>query len=269
MSDPINGFRNLRASLTPIDNGFTIEIPDAWKQGRTAYGGATAALALESAIRAIPDLPPLRSMLVNFTGPVVGKPVFIPVCARQGKNVMTVEVTVESEKRVAAIIVLTFGRNRHSSLDVPAPMAPLDRPPSDYELFTPKGFESFVPKFVLNFDTRLVAGSRSVSGAEEGYVRVVSRHNDIDSHTGIESLVALADVLPPAALCMAKAFAPVSSATWMMNMLTDRPVTDDGWWQVEARLTSAANGYSSQQMKIWSLGGTAVAEGMQCVTQFF
>ncbi len=68
---------------------------------------------------------------------------------------------------------------------------------------------------------------------------------------------------------MAKTMGPVSSVTWMMNMLTDQPVTEDGWWQVEARLSSAANGYSSQQMKVWSLDGTPVAEGMQCVAQFF
>ncbi len=269
MSDSANGFRRLQANLTSVDNGFTARISDAWRQGRTAYGGITAGLAIESARRSVPDLPPFRSMLVNFTGPVVGNPVFIPICVRQGKSVTTVQVTVEAEQKVAAIIILTFGGNRDSSLDVSAPMEMLDRSPSEYEPYTPKEFESFVPQFVTNFETRLVAGSRPVSGSDQGYVRVVARHKDVDSRAGIESLVALADVLPPAALCMATTMGPVSSVTWMMNMLTDQPVTEDGWWQVEARLSSAANGYSSQQMKIWSLDGTPVAEGMQCVAQFF
>jgi acyl-CoA thioesterase len=269
MSDSPIGFANLRASLRATETGFTAEISDAWRQGRTAYGGVTTGLAIASARRAMPDLPPLRSMLVNFTGPVVENPVFVPVCLRQGKSVTTVQVTVESAGKVAAQIIFTFGGNRDSSLLVPGVSEPLERSPLDYEPFTPKEFEPFVPKFVTNFDTRLVAGSRSVSGADQGYVRVVTRHLDVESRTGIDSFVALADVLPPAALCMAKTIAPVSSVTWMMNMLTDQPKTEDGWWQAEARLTTAANGYSSQQMKIWALDGTPVAEGMQSVALFF
>ncbi len=255
--------------MQPDGEGFTVELPDVWRQGRTAYGGITAALALASAQRELPDLPPLRSMLVNFTGPVTGSPTFVPACLRQGRSVTTVQVTVQSAGNVAAQIIFTFGGNRESSLIVPGQSSPLVGSPPDYELYTPKEFEPFVPKFVNNFDTRLVSGSRSVSAASEGYVRVVTRHRCAESRSGIDSFVAIADVLPPAALCMAKQIAPVSSVTWMMNMLTDDPVTEDGWWQLDARITTAENGYSSQQMKAWALDGTPVAEGMQSVALFF
>ena len=116
MSDSPIGFANLRASLRATETGFTAEISDAWRQGRTAYGGVTTGLAIASARRVMPDLPPLRSMLVNFTGPVVENPVFVPVCLRQGKSVTTVQVTVESAGKVAAQIIFTFGGNRDSSL---------------------------------------------------------------------------------------------------------------------------------------------------------
>jgi acyl-CoA thioesterase len=208
-------------------------------------------------------------MLVNFTGPVAGSPTFLPVCLRQGKSVTTVQVTVRAEGNLAAQIIFTFGGNRDSSLVVSGQPDPLIGSPEEYELFTPKEYEPFAPKFVANFDTRLVGGSRPVSGAEEGYIRVVTRHCDIESRVGIESFVAIADVLPPAALGMAKTVAPVSSVTWMMNMLTDDPVTEDGWWQIAARITAAENGYSSQQMNVWALDGTPVAEGMQSVAVFF
>jgi len=41
-----------------------------------------------------------------------------------------------------------------------------------------------------------------MSGAEEGYIRTWSRHMDEASRDGIDSLVTIGDVLPPAALPM-------------------------------------------------------------------
>lgn len=273
MSDVPISFAQVRDGLVPskriMGEGFATEIPDIWRQGRTAYGGLTAGLALASAHRAFPDLPPLRSMLVNFTAPITGNPLFIPICLRRGKSVTTVQVTVHSEESVGAQIIFCFGGSRDTTLVVPGVPMVLDRSPLDYERFTPEVVENLVAKFTVNFETRFVSGSRPVTGAEEGYVRAVSRHRDTDSHNGIDCLVTIADILPPAALCMTRSMAPVSSVTWMLNMLTDQPMTEDGWWQVDTRLTAAGNGYSSQQMRVWALDGTPVADGMQSVAQFF
>ncbi len=273
MTDSPIGFAQIRASLRPakhrLSDGFTAEIPDLWRQGRTAYGGITAGLAVASAQLAMPELPSLRSMIVNFTGPVLANCLFVPTCLRRGKSVTTVQVTVFSEENVAAQIVFCFGSHRDSSLVVRGRPNRLDRSPLSYEPFTPDASASETPNFTVNFDTRLVAGGRPGSGVRDGYVHAVTRHRDADSQTGIDSFVTIADVLPPAALCMAPVMAPVSSVTWMLNLLTDDPVTDDGWWQLDTRLTTAANGYSSQQMKVWALSGTLVAEGMQSVALFF
>ncbi len=269
MNNSAVSFAQLRKRLLAVDDGFIAEVPEGWRQGRTAYGGITAGLALTAASLEFPDLPPLRSMLLNFTGPVFGNPILRTVCLRQGKSVTTVQVTVYSEGKVAAQVIFTFGGSRQSSLAIAGPSKTLDRSPAEYEEFAPARIAKFVPEFLQNFDVRLVAGSRSVSGADEGYVRVVARHKDVDSRTGVDSLVAIADVLPPAAFTMARQVAPVSSVTWILNMLTDDPLTSDGWWHIDSRMTAAQDGYSSQQMNVWSIDGTLVAEGMQSVALFF
>ena len=102
----------------------------------------------------------------------------------------------------------------------------------------------------------------------EGYIRTVTRHHDIQSRDGIISLLCLGDVLPPAALPLLRDMAPVSSMTWMVNVLVDAPQTTDGWWHVETRLSAAAGGYSSQVMRIWNMDGQLVVEGMQSVAIF-
>jgi acyl-CoA thioesterase len=264
-----SGFAQVRSSLRPQTNGFVAEIPPDWRQGRTAFGGVTVGLATAAARLSLPELPPLRSMLVNFTGPVTNSPRFVPNCLRQGKSVTTIQVTVESEQQIAAQIVFCFGSIRDSALAVAGPESPLQRVPQEYELFLPQEAAGFTPAFAAQFETRLVAGSRPLSGASEGYMRVVSRHRDEESRQGIEGLITIADVLPPAALAMANAPAPISSITWMMNLLSDDPTTEQGWWQLESVMTSSEHGYSSQRMRLWSLDGALVAEGLQSVAQFF
>ena len=243
-----------------------VDIPDGWKQGRTGYGGLSAAILLERARAAVPGLPPLRSALVNFTGPVSGTPELSATVLRQGRNVTTVEAKARVEGGVVCAATFSFGASRDSrvSLDCPAPDAAA---PEDCAPFAPPGAERFVPAFFARFDTRRIAGAPLVSGASEGYVRAWSRHVDAEARTGESALLCLADVLPPAAMPMMAAPAPISSMSWICNILRP-PETDDGWYMVESDLSAAGDGYTSQVMHIWNTRGQLVVEGMQSIVVF-
>ena len=52
-------------------NTYTANLPETWKQGRTAFGGITSALLLAAILNDHDDLPPLRTMQINFIGPAV------------------------------------------------------------------------------------------------------------------------------------------------------------------------------------------------------
>ena len=67
---------------------------------------------------------------------------------------------------------------------------------------------------------------------------------------------------------MFKEFAPISSMTWMVNMLTDKPQSKDGWWLLQSRAENAAQGYTSQDMLVWTSDGEPVIAGRQSVTIF-
>lgn len=261
------GFRDIADGLSQTSEGLRVNIPENWRQGRTAYGGLSAALALEAVLKSHPDLPPLRSALVNFTGPVPANPVYKTQILRQGRNVTTIEVKGYDGDAPVVCVVFSFGASRVSELSVgfPAPKAPA---PEECEAYTPDTFKSFVPVFFHQFDTRLIEGGRPVTAQKEGYVRVWSRHQNEDSRTGTGSLFCIGDVLPPGALPMLKTPGPVSSMTWIFNILSDTPSTEDGWWQIETRLTAAHGGYSTQVMRIWNTSGELIAEGMQSVTIF-
>ena len=81
-------------------------------------------------------------------------------------------------------------------------------------------------------------------------------------------LMCVADCLPPAALKLIGAIAPVSSMTWLLNVLGPQPLTRDGWWLLRATTDYAREGSSSQQMAIWNADGMPVGEQMQSVAVF-
>ena len=94
------------------------------------------------------------------------------------------------------------------------------------------------------------------------------RLNDRDGIDPMVELIAIGDCLPPAALRLLGRNVPISSMTWMLNVLGPTPATDDGWWLLRANADYARAGSSSQQMGIWNTAGEMVAEQMQSVAIF-
>lgn len=241
------------------------DLPESWKQGRTAYGGLSAALLLARARGDHPELAPLRSALVNFTGPLTESPDITTEVLRAGRNVTTIYARADIDGRAACTATFSFGaaRESHISEDLSAPAAPR---PEDCDLFHEEG-SSFVPPFLHNFETRLIEGTRPMEGGTRGYLRMWARHADLASRDGELSLLCLADILPPSTMPIMRQFGPVSSMTWICNILRE-PTTTDGWYMVEADLTAARDGYSSQVMRMWNTDGALIVDGMQSIAIF-
>lgn len=253
-----------------------VAFPETWMQGRTAYGGLTAALCVEAARAEVDDLPALRSLQVNFTGPVTDTPSFAARLLRRGRNVSAMGVEARAGEQSVASAQLVFAAARESQLRADA-VAPDCPGWADSEPFVPSGITSsmlkrFVPTFFGNFEVRLAGGSRPASGAQTGRVLAWVRHADPASRTGEArdreaAFVCLGDVLPPAAFSMLSAPAPMSSVNWQLNILRTLD-TEEGWFLIETRQTAARDGYSSQHMRYWDSERALVGEGMQLVAVF-
>ena len=250
-------------SQTPA--GFRGRVPENWLQGRTFYGGLNAALCLEGALNFFPDLPPLRSAQVSFIGPAEGEVSVKAEILRQGKSVTFVGADLSGEGGLAARAIFAFGLARPSMFNrhfTPMPNVP---GPEASAFFFPPGFDG--PVFARNFDVRLAKGGVPMTSSAEHDHFLWVRHRDSKA-TSIAALLALADMPPPAMMPMFPTFARISSMTWGLNFLTDHPSTDDGWWLLESRAENAAEGYSSQDMFVWSRKGEPVIAGRQSVAIF-
>ena len=89
--------------------GANFETPDGWTQGRTAYGGLTGALRMAAVQSAHDDLPPLRTIQINFVGPASGRIKVSTDILRRGKNTVTIEAMLTGDDALAGRRILPLG----------------------------------------------------------------------------------------------------------------------------------------------------------------
>jgi len=254
----------LLAGAERRDDGLSATIADNWLQGRTAYGGVSSALALTAARGLADDLPPLRSAQISFVGPLDGTVSASAAMLRRGRSASFVDAQVDGADGTLGLrATLLFAADRDSAMDhqdAPAP-APLPAPEDAPEMPLRPG----VPAFFHNFEYRSIKPTEGRSAAD---LLMWARFRDPAGLDPITELVALADALPPAAIRLTREPKPVSSMTWLLNILTPAPATRDNWWLLRSTAEHVRDGFSSQSMAIWNRDGTPIVRGMQSVAVF-
>lgn len=259
-------FSELLSGMESTEPGaLDITIPETWMQGRTTYGGLSAALCLEAAYACFEGLPPLRSAQVAFIGPAGGKLKLKPTLLRQGKSVNYVAVDMFGEQGLATHTVFCFGKGRDAKLQASSIPSPKVAVPEASERFIPEGFG---PTFLQHFEQKLARGARPAAGASIADHHIWVRHKP-HSHHGFVGLIALADMPPPAIIATLDEMPPLSSMTWMINFLSESIETEDGWWLMRSLNEHAQNGYASENMTLWNRQGQAIMTAKQNITIFY
>lgn len=257
-------FVQVLASAQPLEDGFALAVPADWLQGRTAYGGFSATLALEAAKRVGGTaLPPLRSATVSFVGPLYGDVEVSARVLRRGKNATWVSAEILRDGEVGLTASFVFMGPVESALHLN------DRPFPD-SVIAPEMAEVFernryTPAFRENVEVRFALPK---SGAKSAELCWWVRLNDRATLHPMSELLLIADSLPPGVLPLLNPGVPVSSMTWIANVLTPSPRTRDGWWLLRSTGDYAESGCSSQRMEIWNTHGEPVMAGMQSVALF-
>jgi len=237
-----------------ISGTLNAEIGEHWLQGRTAYGGLSAAIALAAAKAAATDLPPLRSAQIAFIGPLAGKVSATPQLLRRGKNSAFVAVDVAGEGGIGLRALFLFLAPRESAIahdNLPMPDVPMGDAPMPMDR---------LPGFLCNFHVMPWQRGR---GSLHAW-RQLRERDGLDPEV---ELVAIADALPPAAMSLIDGWGPISTTTWQLNVIDAAP-SADGWFLLESVADQAADGASSQYMAIWARDGRAVATASQSVALF-
>ena len=233
-------FDSLLNRMALEDGSYQVSVGPDWMQGRTLYGGISAALCLRAVRLAFPELPPLRSALIAFAGPSAGDVHIRPTMLRQGKSAAFVTADLTSEAGFGVHATFCFGASRVSAkrqvlLEMPSLPTPDD-------VFRPKPKDRVLPHFTDHFDMRVAKGALPISGATDAdicwWLKALDSHEDFAEAT----LLALADAPPPAALSLFDSFTPLSTMTWMVDFLSDDTTSPDGWYAANLKSEAIADG---------------------------
>jgi acyl-CoA thioesterase len=254
---------DLLDNVTGKNGPVSLNNASEWMQGRTLYGGASAMIAYNMAVRAFTDLPPLQAAQIGFVAPIGESVELHAQIMRQGRNVTQVRSEIHSDGGLALTAFLLFGAEREANAVHPA--APVEHWPG-----TPDQNETVrtekAPAFLKNnFELRR---AQDASGPGEPTVRRWFRLKDHAAMDPISTMILLGDANPPGAMRAMQRQGPISSINWSFNILETNPQTDAGWWLSENSSEHANLGYSSERLAMWNSDGQQVMSGLQSVAIF-
>jgi acyl-CoA thioesterase len=260
-------FCALLDGIRAAGNSYLADIPDDWLQGRTSFGGLTAALCIAAVERAVPDLPPLRSAQFTYVAPAGGAVEMTPRLLRRGKSSVFAAVELRAHGALATHATLSFAAARDSKYSYRSSTMPTAPLPGTTEAF----FRSGKPRFTQHFEGFIAGGEKPVSNAHTPELVLWLRHRDPSGMASLPGLIALGDTPPAAAYTMLSAPVPASSITWSVEMIDAAAALNgpsDAWYLLRSVGEDVREGYSVQNMALWSQDGTLVMLARQTVAIF-
>ncbi|CAA0119356.1 acyl-CoA thioesterase [Zhongshania aliphaticivorans] len=248
-------------------NEYSVHIDASWLQGRTAFGGLSAALIVKAMLQKIPADRHLRSVAVMFVGPVPAGDHRITLRElRVGGSVTHIQGEILCNGEVAATVSAAFGKDRQSAASLAGPAMPDVVAPESVQALP--FIEGLTPTFTQHFDMRICSGSLPFSQSESADFSLWLRFKEAGA-ADLAALIAIADVPPMPGLNMIKAPGIGSSLSWYLEFpetLSNADMSD--WWFCDYQSQAAGNGYFHNHATIWGPDGKAVMFSRQVATVF-
>lgn len=258
-------FSELMSAATVDGATVSLNITEDWLQGRTAFGGLQAALALRAMRTVVPEAP-LRTLQGTFLAPVpAGRASATAKILRAGKSATHVEVRLMDGEATAALLVGVFGTARESVVKL-SPVRP--EVTNGHAKPIPLPYvPGVVPAFTQHFEAKWLSGMPPFTAKGMPTQQIELSLRDPGPVTEYHVL-ALADFIPPVALSYLKQPAPGATMTWMIEMLAEKFGSSCSGWRVEAHLDAARDGYTSQGLTLFAPDGTPVCLSHQNMVVF-
>jgi acyl-CoA thioesterase len=240
-------------------------ISEDWLQGRSAFGGLQAALAVQVMRELVPAEMPLRSLQVAFIAPVPASTVRMDAkILRQGKNVTQVEARLMDGDATACLVIGVFGAPRTSTLQVLPTQPAVEVTAKPHVL---RYVPDLLPQFTQHFEACWLQGDIPFTGSKRT-TQVIEIALKDEGVADEAQVIAFADFIPPVALSMLSQPAPGSSLTWMLELFAESRGLPLSGWRIDAQLQAAQDGYTSQQVMLWGPKGEPIALSRQSMVVF-
>ncbi len=253
---------NIDEILSFIREGREILIPDTWAQGRTIFGGLTAAILCEATAKETESNRKLTNFSINFIRPFETlKPFEIKVETQvNGKRVTIKSASIIQEGKIRAAARADYVLPLESRVII--------------DTFTPpqlKEKNSCIyaqdddwPPFFRNFDNHIATKGFPFRGPSipemGGWMGFKEPLNKItNSH-----LICMIDSWAPTASIYYRGAKPVSTLSWNIHFSnTGHVFLPNDHLGYLSKINFGENGLSSSQADIWEPGGKLLAKSFQ------
>jgi acyl-CoA thioesterase len=248
------------------EQGWIGEAPEGWGQGRAVYGGLVGAW-FARAWEAHSGGLPLRSLHLSLLAPVRPGPFQVQIGEeRRGRALHQGNLTLHQDGELKAIALASAGPARVTGLHVPA--STWTGPQASEEHTRLPYLPGITPEFTQQFEYRWLDGGVPFSGATEpryrGYIRPLSVWR---ADAGL--LAALADAWPAPALALLRGPAPVSTATWSLEIVDSVEERDlTGFWHFQCHTECALAGHTWFSGELFAPDGRLMALSRQHQVEF-
>jgi acyl-CoA thioesterase len=240
-----------------------------WGQGRSIFGGLSAALVLVH-IEANTDLAArdLRTVNIHFCGAVTPEEPceFRHQVLSKGRSVVQIEGQLLQGGEVKTAMVACFSTQRVSAIEVDCsnkqfPVAAADTAEMNFAFK-----QGSTPHFVSYFDLRQTNNNLPFTGSDHSQINGWMRYFRPSEALNDASILALIDAWPPAVLPMMRSRAPSSTITWNVEFMHPRaPLEVEAMLYYECIAIQAGQGYAHTEAKIYHPNGQLLALSRQMV----
>lgn len=243
--------------------------PDHWTQGRTAFGGLSAALLYAAIKEKVEGEGNLLSITFNFVGPLdIAQAIDIKVdTVRAGKNVVQMQGQLYQGDKIALTASCCFGQSRESKITVHN-QDQHDMTVPDKGNFIPQ-VPKVVPKFLRHFELSFQQGKAPFTGGKRSNYKGWMRFKKAPEIMTDAHVIALIDSWPPPVLQLLRWPAPASTVTWNIEFIhPHRLAHPTDWYAYDAVTRQAGEGYAHAEANIWDQAGNLVALSRQVYAVF-
>jgi acyl-CoA thioesterase len=244
-------------------------IPEDWMQGRTAYGGLVAAMALSAMRSHLPADRKVRSLVISFIGPVYSDPFFIQTrLLRSGKSVTSIESRIVQNDTICSCVIGSFGADRNSKIEI-KPIEQADMKPPSESIELPY-IEGLTPSFTRHFAYRWSIGDMPFAGKGGQEIGGWINFREQTACLSEEWLIAMVDAWPTPVLSQLTTPAAASTLTWTLGFvhLNRSTCSENDWWSFRCRVDSSERGYTHETSTIWDPQGQLAIHSQQTTTVF-
>ena len=251
--------------LAKLQAPFTIDA--SWGQGRSVFGGLSAALVL-SHIEAQTGLKDkdLRSLNVHFCAPIMGEEncELTYQVLSQGKSTHQIQGQLIQNGQVKTQLMACFGAKRASSARIKHERE--SELPAIQTAFKFPYLKGVTPELVQKIDMRLTSKDMPFSGSDESQVHGWMRFEDQPEAFSDAAILALIDAWPPAILTTLSQPAPASTITWNIEFIQPRAaIGKEDHLYYDCQVIQAELGYAHTEGRVYHPNGELLALSRQLV----